>query len=335
MPPEAAAEQTHEEQAAAFTTEAFHDGAVADGAPTEAENAAAAANAAKPAAGTDAAASEDDAGAGTVAKAGDAQPTAEEAAAAEAKKAGGKTGSARIGELTAKYRTEERRATSAEARATAAEAELAALKSGKAPLTADNSGATTAPGAPDPSKFDYGELDPKYIAALARFETNEALKADKAETEKSRQAVAADAKRQEMATKTTALVTAGVALHDDFDEVVMQGAANGSWELSQTLGELLLDSEFGPQIAYELASDPDEALRVSKLSPAQQAAFFGRQEAKFEASKPSQASATTPKVPKAQTPPKLPKGGSGSNTVEADSSDFAAVEKAWQTGALH
>lgn len=338
--------KTAAEQAASFITSNFKDGVESDGSPTEQEAAAAAADAAK---GPES--SENDAAEGQEQESaeGSADEGAEAAEGAEnqgengpegsakpdakAPKGGKKSASERIGDITANWRSEQRRADTEKSRADRAEAELAALKGGKAPLTGAQSDAKSGAAPPDPSQFDYGELDPKYIAALARHETAQALAAKDAKDEESRQAAAADAKRQEVAGKTDALVKAGVALHDDFDEVVMQGAQEGRWELTPTLGELLLDSEFGPHIAYELASNPAESNRVAKLSPAQQAAWLGRQEAKFEAAKPSQAR-QAPKTPQAQTPPKLPKGGAGSNKVGADSQDFAAVEAAWKSGAL-
>lgn len=334
-----------EEQAATFQTMTFKDGEASDGAPTAEEQAAADANARS--AGNEGVIPADDAenegvddesegeGAeGTEAAAAGASPQKSENGEAKPKKAAKAGANERIGDLTAKYRSEERRAETEKSRADRLQAELDALKSGKTPLTAEATPAKAAEGAPDPSKFEYGELDPKFIAALARFEVRQERAANAAEDENARQAVAADAKRQETADKADKLTRAGIDLHDDFDEVVMQGARENRWELSPTLGELILDSEFGPHIAYDLAKDPAESRRVAKLTPAQQAAYFGKQEAKFEAAKPSQAS-KAPKTPQAPPPPKTPRGGSGSNTVGADSSDFAAVEKAWRGGALH
>jgi hypothetical protein len=334
---------SNEEQAASFQTATFKDGEVSDGTPTAEETAAAEANAAKLADGTNVIAGDDEnddgeviaaegnGGTEVVEKPAENSEKNGEAAPKKAPKAGANE---RISDLTAKFRGAERQADLEKSRADSLQAQLDALKSGKAPLTAETTPAKAGEGSPDPSKFEYGELDPKYIAALARYETGQALAAHAATEDQSRQAVAADAKRQEATEKADKLTRAGIDLHDDFDEVVMQGAREGRWDLSQTMGELLLDSEFGPQIAYDLAKNPAESRRVAQLTPSQQAAYFGKQEAKFEAAQPSQAS-KTPKTPQAPPPPKTPRGGSGSNTVGADSSDFAAVEKAWRGGALH
>lgn len=328
MPPDA---PTAAEQAATFNNVSFKDGDPSDGSPTAEETAAAEADA-KSAAAAAVAENEEDEGEGEAA----AAPVVADGKTLEtpAKPPGKPTAKERIADITSKFRGAERDVETERARANRLEAELAAFKTGKTPLTPAPAADNAADAPPDPSKFDYGELDPKYIAALSRHETRQALKEDRAETEKTRQSDAAAEARKEQATKQDAMVKTGVTLHDDFDEVVMQGAREGKWQLSADLGVLLLDSEFGAGIAYELAKDPAEADRVFKLSPAKQAAFLGRQEAKFEAAAASQAALKTPKTPQAPTPLKTPKGGSGSIKVGADSSDFAAVETAWRQGGL-
>lgn len=321
--------QTLEEQAAGLITSTFKDGEASDGSPTDEETAAALADAPK---AEEAAAVEGDETDETDEQEAEASAEPPKADAKPAK--GGKPGvQERIGDITAKFRGAERQANAEKARADALQAELDALKGGKAPLTTPQPAATGGATPPDASQYDYGELDPKFISALARYEAKQELAAEAARNEETRQAAAADAERQERATKQTALTKAGAELYDDFDEVVMQGAQEGRWQLSPHLGPLLLDSDFGAQIAYALASDPAEADRVFGLSPAGQAKWLGRQEATFEAAKSSQAR-PAPKAPQAPPPPKTPRGGSGSNKVSADSSDFAAVERAWRSGQL-
>lgn len=333
------------DQASGLITSSFKDGVAADGSPTAEEVAAAAANTPKKAAeeseeeadGEDEDEGGEGDGEGGEGDGEDGEKTPPEAAKppkdGEEKpaKVAKKSAADRIGDLTAARRSAERTADTERSRGDRLQAELDALRSGKTPLTPQDDTATGDPATPDPTQFDYGELDPKYIAALARHETVKALRAAKADDDKERQTQAADVKRRELGAKQDTLVKAGVKLHDDFDEIVMQGAKDGKWELSPHLGELLLDSEFGADIAYELAKDPDEAARVAKLSPTDQAKFLGRQEAKFEAAKSSQGK-TPPKAPQAPPPPKTPRGNSGSHKTGADSQDFAAVEAAWRGG---
>lgn len=339
---------TAQEAASAFVVETFKDGEPADGAQTAEEAAAHAADAAIKG-GDEAKPAADETGKETGAEGvqtaeevpaaegvAPADETGKEAAAApKPKPKGDKPVKDRIGDLTANWRQAERAANSEKSRADDLQRQLDALKSGAAPLTGAAAAGNSGEVPPDPASFDYGELDPKYIAALARHETKQALAAAKAEDTTTRQAAAADAKRQETAEKQDKLLRAGMDLHDDFDEVVMQGAREEKWELSSHLGPLLLDSEFGPQITYGLAKDPVEAARVAKLSAADQAKWLGRQEVKFEAAKPSQdGTKTPPKAPQAPPPPKTPRGNSGQFQVGADSQDFAAVETAWRAGQL-
>lgn len=61
----------------------------------------------------------------------------------------------------------------------------------------------------------------------------------------------------------------------DFDQVV--GAAEV--EISPHVREVLLDSDAGPVLAYVLAKNPDEARRISKMSPLMAARELGRIEA--------------------------------------------------------
>jgi hypothetical protein len=337
------------EQAATLVSESFKDGEPSDGAPTAEEQAAHEADQALRA-DTSAAGAEvdkdddlDEGAEGGVDNSGEKDPASETekddaagAASSQAKAGKGKDTAKRIGDLTANWRSEERRANTEKERADNLQRQLDALKNGSAkPLTSPGDTDKSVAVPPDPAAFEYGELDTKYIAALARHEAKQALAAEKADQETARQAAAADAQRQEAAEKQDRLVRAGLELHDDFDEVVMQGAREGRWDLSPHLGPLLLDSEFGAQITYDLAKDPAEAARVARLPATDQAKWLGRQEAKLEAAKSSQAGGKPPpKAPQAPPPPKTPRGNSGQFRVGADSQDFAAVERAFLAGEL-
>jgi hypothetical protein len=162
-----------------------------------------------------------------------------------------------------------------------------------APLTNDTKGDKTPSqaGKPDPTdcqSISTGSWTPRYIADLARYETLEAIRAEK-EGEKTQQKTQQDA-AAEVAFKEAkaAFEEAGLSQFDDFEEVViattdLPETDPGYWPLSQTMGELILESDHGPAIAYQLASDPKEARKIFKLSPARQAAWFGVKEAEVSA----------------------------------------------------
>lgn len=162
-----------------------------------------------------------------------------------------------------------------------------------APLTDKKGGDTKAddlvkPDHTDTQKYQYGELDPKYLADLARYETLKAISEDKAKQGSKQQSEADAAAAEAFKERVEAFKEAGRDLIDDFDEVVtdtldLPKDDPAFWPLTPTVAELILESDHGHQIAYDLASDPKEAKRVAALSPARQAIWFGQQEAKLSA----------------------------------------------------
>lgn len=96
------------------------------------------------------------------------------------------------------------------------------------------------------------------------------------------------------------------AKQPDFDVVV----ANPALPFNGTLKDLILASDVGPQVAHYMGQPANvaEAVRISRMPPMQQAAAFGRLEAKVSAAPP-------PPPPKARTnappPPNPIRGASG------------------------
>lgn len=210
-------------------------------------------------------------------------------------------------------------------------------------------GATTtdASVAPDPKDFEYGELDTRYIRALARHEARQEMASERASNEQTQRAAAQTAAEAEFATKRAAFEEAGTAAFDDFHEVVIENAYDkrtnpGGYPLSKTIGELAFESEHGPAIVHSLASDVKEARRVFGLTAAQQAAWFGRKEAALSSAssgapgnsqqppadkgKQQQQSATA-KTTQAPPPVKGARGAGARNPVDASTTDFAAFER--------
>lgn len=230
----------------------------------------------------------------------------------------------RIDEAIKRQRTAERRAVAAETR-------LAALERGERPALTPKSGTATAQdaveAAPDPATFDYGEMDPGYISALARHEAKKALRDERSAQDKTRQDEAAEQSALEHVQAVAAFSEGGAEKYDDFEEVVVESAKAGEWPLTAAVGELMLESPWGHDIAYHLATHPVEARKLAAKSPAAQAATFGRMEAKLEAEAASQSARPTVKPSKAPPPPKTPRGPRGKYTVAADTTSFADFEK--------
>lgn len=331
-------EQVTQAEMDKFTGGSTTDGIASDGEATEEENEVLAAKsrteeeAATVAAANEAKRVADEEKAATAAK---AEQTPEEKAAAEAEaakvaaaKPKGKDVQTRINDITKVARTAERERDAALARV----AEL----EGKKPLTAETAPATSAGlVAPDPKDFEFGELDTKYISALAKYEVRLELAEDRKVRDAEKTTDAQKTALAEFQVRVDDFGVRGTEKFPDFTDLVIEGAKAGDWDLSQTIGELILDSDFGPEIAHMLASDPEEAARIYKLPPSAQAAKFGRLEAKFEAEAAGETSAQAPKEPKvSKTPPplKTPRSNAGQFQVDGSTKDFAAFEALAKSG---
>ena len=95
--------------------------------------------------------------------------------------------------------------------------------------------------------------------------------------------------------------------YDDFEQV----ARNPNLPITVPMAEAILASEIGPEVAYHLGTNPDEAKRISRLSPFLQAKEIGRIEAKLAANPPVKKTSTAP----APIAPVTARGG-GSSTYD-------------------
>ena len=192
--------------------------------------------------------------------------------------------------------------------------------------------------APNPEDFEFGEMDTKYIKAVARYEARQELLSAEAAANESRQREAEARQSRELTQQKAALSAAGTKDYDDFEEVVIDGAKwsqenkddPDAWPLSAEMFGLCAGSQAGHHVLYHLASHPDEARQIFAKSPGEQGAWFARMEAKH-----ATAADTTGKPPlkvsKAPSPPRhIARGGTGRTPVATDSKDFSAVEAAWR-----
>lgn len=252
----------------------------------------------------------------------------------------------RIGKAVKAQRTAERDRDAAVRRAEVAEALLKNGVVAKTPLTGgkEPAKAVAATGEPDPKSYEFGELDSRYIRDLSRYDAEQVFEAREAKNKESGQTAAqqeATVKFQEL---KTAFEDAGSEKYQDFEEVVMDGARNKEWELSDGLGALLFESEHGPDIAYMLASDPKLAHKIAAMPVLKQASWLGQEEAKLSAGSGAKAkvddkgaksednakpgSATTARVSKAPAPIGRARGQGSASQTSGDTSDFAAFEAA-------
>lgn len=75
--------------------------------------------------------------------------------------------------------------------------------------------------------------------------------------------------------------------HDDYDEV----ARDDELAITEAMAEVIMESELGPQLAYHLGNNPEEAEKIAGLSPLAQAKALAKLETRLEA---EQAKAETP-----------------------------------------
>lgn len=235
------------------------------------------------------------------------------------------TAQERIDELTRARREAEREAADLRRRLEALEARAPREAPTEKPEESPKDDAT---GPPKPEDFEFGELDSRYIAAVVDYQTERRF-------EEFRQRDAQERQQAEARAKFAQQIELGRKKYDDFEEKVVRGAQEGAWPLSETLGVLLVGSEVGEDIAYELASNPGEAERVFRLPATEQARYFGRLEAKFSAARaaatggnaPAETPATT-RAPQAPPPVTPGRGAGGQFQATAKSDDFAAFEAA-------
>lgn len=244
----------------------------------------------------------------------------------------------RINKAVASQRAAERERDAATASVKALMDRLDALEKGVLPKTETKP--KVDPDAPDPADFTYGELDAQYLRAVARYETKKTLEEDRAAT-KAKETEAENTKSKKFYEDRLANITKlGSAKYDDFQETVIDAASAGEFPLGRQMTAMVFESDFGHDIAYILANDLELAKKVDAMTPAKQAVWFGRQEAKLEdeASEtqdedeedepaPKRQALPSRKVSQAPAPLRYKgKGGGGNTGTSPDTPDFAKFE---------
>ena len=113
-------------------------------------------------------------------------------------------------------------------------------------------------------------------------------------------------------------VQAAQTRYEDYTDI-----AHGShWNPTPEMTDAILESEMGPDLAYWLGSNPEEADRISRLSPVGQLREIGRIEERL--SRP----APTPPKPTTKAPPPIkpgaPTGKAEKKPADMSDSEFAA-----------
>lgn len=100
-----------------------------------------------------------------------------------------------------------------------------------------------------------------------------------------------------------------------------QVAQNPNLAITPAMAETIMDSDYGPDIAYHLGKNPLEAARISQLNPPSQARELGKIEALVSAPKPQ---------PRTAPKPVTPVGSQGSSGTKDPSKMTMAEYAAWR-----
>lgn len=237
----------------------------------------------------------------------------------------------RIDELTAKRREAERELAEERRAKADLEARLAKLEKGDKPEESSSEKKDDPKDKrPNPDDYEFGDADSKFIADLARYETRQELKEERErrDAEATRQTMEQELKKVEDSWTERSSSEDVKTKYADFHEKVSKGADNGDWALSPFGTVLVKASEVGPDIAYHLASNPDESRRIAGLSNIEQAIELGRLEGRFLNAGDQPAAPAKKTVTSAPTPPqKRSRGTGGKYAVEADTEDFSSFDK--------
>lgn len=199
----------------------------------------------------------------------------------------------------------------AEARREAEFWKAQALKSAAAPEGAKPSQETaTAPkpaestGEPNPDDF---QTHAEYVRALTKWTTKQELEA------KERAQKELEVKNQRSTVERTFAERSKAFAEKtkDYHSVIANGQEDGLF-ISEAMHSVILESDHGPALFYELAKNPEESQRIGQLPPHRQLMEMGKLESRIlaSASSPEPKEQET-KITKAPKPPEPVTGGKG------------------------
>jgi hypothetical protein len=170
---------------------------------------------------------------------------------------------------------------------------------------------------PDPSNYEHGELDARFIREHAIYHAKQAFREEQAQ---------AEARNRTQ----TAIQTFAQRVGEQFPEGEPAGLARLRTlpELSPVVQETIFDSDIGPKLADHLGQNLSELHRISALPPIKQARELAKLELKL-ASPPAPTAKTATDAP-APTP--QVRGAGGQFKPAPDTNDFAAFERTYGGG---
>ena len=172
----------------------------------------------------------------------------------------------RFSELTKARKEAEAQAAEERTKREGLEARLAALESVKAPTQAPESNQK-----PTPDNFKDAF---EYAEALADWSAEQALVRREQEVKQKE----VEAKREKVISTWQQKLEATKAELPDYEDMV----ASSTVTVNDTVRDAILESEVGPRILYELASDDEMAEKLSTMTTSSALKLIGKLEAQFE-----------------------------------------------------
>jgi hypothetical protein len=227
----------------------------------------------------------------------------------------------RIDQLTREKYDHARRADQREYELERVNAEIAALKQ---QLSSKSETTQVAPEFPTLEQYGYDEG--KHQAALVAHVTQLAEKFGEAAAEKKLNAYLATVKAEKASETWTSKESEFKKSKPDYADKVYRHPRDGGPFITDSMVQLLRESDVGPQIAYHLAENVEASAAIARLPPLAQAREFGRIEARLEAAKAQ----PKPAVSQAPPPPSKVDADDAVVTVKVDSADSDTLsDKEW------
>lgn len=129
-----------------------------------------------------------------------------------------------------------------------------------------------------PRKEDFDDYD-KYVDALTTYKTEKKLSEWRRDEERRQ----ADTQRQAKVAGLQEKLNAGYQKYPDFEEVALDPTV----PITQTVHDLLAESEAPEDVAYYLGKNRAEAVRIARLTPIQAAREIVRIEAEMKNTNPN------------------------------------------------
>ena len=114
----------------------------------------------------------------------------------------------------------------------------------------------------EPKIENFDNFD-AYVAAKAEYIADQKIQKTFAERDQRQQAERQQYERQQVHTSWQQRVADATAEMPDFEDVL----ASSDVPMTGAMQDAIMESEFGPKIAYFLANNPDEAVKIAKMSP--------------------------------------------------------------------